>query len=139
MSVLMFSTSQKCNALATVMGMFFHSTNTPELVVEVFAHAGLSISTTSINNMITALSKMSANDVRKLALTTLFALAYDNFDMDFKSWSATIEKPGDTLKHSGLSRDRNADAYIILLPRVGIRSLMARRAAGSHVSVSKVS
>lgn len=100
MSVIMFSTNQQCNALATVMGMFFHSTNTPELVVEVFAHAGLSISTTSINAMITALSKSSADDVRKLALTKLFALAYDNFDMDFKSWSATIEKPGDTLKHA---------------------------------------
>ncbi|KAI0083556.1 hypothetical protein BDY19DRAFT_1079007 [Irpex rosettiformis] len=61
MSIIMFSMNQKCNALATAMGMFFHSANTPELVVEVFAHAGLSVSTTSIHSMIASLSK-SANE-----------------------------------------------------------------------------
>ncbi|KAI0085494.1 hypothetical protein BDY19DRAFT_996633 [Irpex rosettiformis] len=100
MSILMFSTNQKCNALATAMGMFFHSTNTPELVIEVFAHAGLSVSTTTIHNMITALSKSSNEELRKLATTKTLAFAYDNFNMDFKSWSSTIEKPGDTLKHA---------------------------------------
>ncbi|KAI0090786.1 hypothetical protein BDY19DRAFT_1035348 [Irpex rosettiformis] len=100
MSIIAFSTNQKCNALAAAMGMFFHSANTPELVVEVFAHAGLSVSTTTIHNMITSLSKSANEEVRKLAKTKVFALAYDNFDMDFKSWSSTIEKPGDTLKHA---------------------------------------
>ena len=96
----MFSMNQKCNALATAMGFFFHSTNTPELVVEVFAHAGLSVSTTTIHNMVNSLSKSSNDEIRKLAKTKVFAFAYDNFDMDFKSWSSTIEKPGDTLKHA---------------------------------------
>ena len=100
MSIIMFSTNQKCNSLATAMGLFFHSTNTPELVIEVFAHAGLSVSTTTIHNMINSMSNVANEEVRKLAKTKLFALAYDNFDMDFKSWSSTIEKPGDTLKHA---------------------------------------
>ena len=100
MSIIMFSTNQKCNALATAMGFFFHSTNTPELVVEVFAHAGLSVSTTTIHNIVNSLSKSANDEIQKLAKTKVFAFAYDNFDMDFKSWSSTIEKPGDTFKHA---------------------------------------
>ena len=82
------------------MGMFFHSTSTPELVREVFAHAGLSVSVTTIHNMVSSLSKSANEELRGLAKTKLLAFAYDNFDMDFKSWEATIEKPGDTLKHA---------------------------------------
>lgn len=55
-SILMFTTNQKFNALAATMGMFFHPTSTPELVVEVFAHAGLSVSITTIHNMVNSLS-----------------------------------------------------------------------------------
>ncbi|KAI0688587.1 hypothetical protein BC835DRAFT_1284353 [Cytidiella melzeri] len=99
-SVLMFSTNQKCNALAAAMGMFFHSTSTPELVVEVFSHAGLSISITTIHKMVSSLSKSASDELRKLAKAKTLGFAYDNFDMDFKSWSATIENSGDTLKHA---------------------------------------
>ncbi|KAI0733004.1 hypothetical protein BC629DRAFT_1572982, partial [Irpex lacteus] len=100
MSVIMFSSNQQCNALPTAMGMFFHSCNTPELVREVFAHAGLSISTTSSHTMIDSLSTSSNVNVRNLAGTKVYGLAYDNIDIDFKSWSATIEKPSDSLKHA---------------------------------------
>jgi hypothetical protein len=100
MSILMFSTNQKCNALAAVMGMFFHSTSTPELVIEVCAHAGLSVSITTIHNMVDSLSKSASEALRKLAKTKSFAFAYDNFDMDFKGWASTIENAGDTLKHA---------------------------------------
>ena len=100
MSIMMFSTNQKCNTLAAVMGIFLHSTSTPELVVEVFAHAGLSISTTSIHNMVNSMSNSAHEKLRSLAKTRTLAFAYDNFDMDFKSWSATIEHPSQTLKHA---------------------------------------
>ncbi|KAI0690904.1 hypothetical protein BC835DRAFT_1280059, partial [Cytidiella melzeri] len=81
------------------------STSTPELVVEVFAHAGLSISITTIHKMVSSLSKSASDELRKLAEAKTLGFAYDNFNMDFKSWSATIENSGDTLKHvtSGLT------------------------------------
>ncbi|KAI0683241.1 hypothetical protein BC835DRAFT_1238166, partial [Cytidiella melzeri] len=99
-SILTFSTNQQCNALAAVMGMFFHSTSTPELVVEVFAHAGLSLSLTTVHKMVNSLSKSANNELRERAKTKILAFAYDNFDMDFKSWSPTIDNPRDTLKHA---------------------------------------
>ncbi|KAI0691137.1 hypothetical protein BC835DRAFT_1417357 [Cytidiella melzeri] len=99
-SILTFSTNQQCNALAAVMGMFFHSTSTPELVVEVFAHAGLSLSLTTVHKMVNSLSKSANDELRERAKTKILAFAYDNFDMDFKSWSPTIDNPRDTLKHA---------------------------------------
>ncbi|KAI0734351.1 hypothetical protein BC629DRAFT_1263891, partial [Irpex lacteus] len=99
-SIFMFSTNQKCNALPAVMGMFLHSTSAPELVVEVLAHAGLSVSTSTIHNMVDSLSHSVLSKIRALAKTRLFLLAYDNFDIDFKSYLATIEHPGQTLKHA---------------------------------------
>ncbi|GLB34498.1 putative zinc-binding dehydrogenase [Lyophyllum shimeji] len=44
-SILLMSSNQKCNALQSVMGLFCHSTNAPELLIETLAHSGLSIST----------------------------------------------------------------------------------------------
>ncbi|KAI0762027.1 hypothetical protein BC629DRAFT_1294318 [Irpex lacteus] len=51
-SIIMFSTNQKCNALPAIFGIFLHSTSTPEIVVEVFARAGLSVSVTTNHNMV---------------------------------------------------------------------------------------
>jgi hypothetical protein len=50
--------------------------------------------------MITSLSSNSYQELRGLASTLLASFAYDNFDMDFKSWLPTAEKPGLTLKHA---------------------------------------
>lgn len=99
-SILLFSTNQKCNALPAVMGLFLHSNSTPEVAVEVFAHAGLSVSVTSTHNMVNSLSVSVHDKLRGVTKTKTFALAHDNFDIDFKSWSPTIEHPQDTLKHA---------------------------------------
>ncbi|KAK7683367.1 hypothetical protein QCA50_013629 [Cerrena zonata] len=52
MSILMNSTNQRCNPLASIIGIFLHSTSTPELVIEVLAHAGLSLSLRAIHTMV---------------------------------------------------------------------------------------
>ncbi|KAI0702312.1 hypothetical protein BC835DRAFT_1411137 [Cytidiella melzeri] len=65
--------NQQCNALAAVMGMFFHSTSTPELVVEVFAHAGLSLSLTTVHKMVNSLSKSANDELRERAKTKILA------------------------------------------------------------------
>lgn len=96
----MMSKNQRCNPVAAIVGIFCHSTSTPELVVEMLAHMGLSISLTSIHNMVSSLSQKSHIELRQMATSLTASFAYDNFDMDFKSWSPTIEKPGSTLKHA---------------------------------------
>lgn len=93
------STNQKCNALASTIGLFLHSTSAPELVIEVLAHSGLSISVSAIHAMVNSLSVTSSERLRTLAKTLLATFAYDNFDMDFKSWVSTVERPGSTLRH----------------------------------------
>lgn len=49
-SILMQSTNKSCNYLQSILGIFFHSTNTPEKVIETLAHAGLSISLLSMQS-----------------------------------------------------------------------------------------
>jgi len=83
-----------------MIGLFCHSTNTPELLIEMLAHAGFSISTNSIHNMIGSLSNKSAEKVWSLAQSLTASFAYDNFDMEFKSHNPTIKKHGDSLKHA---------------------------------------
>lgn len=85
------STNEACNYLQSVLGVFMHSTNTPEKVVETFAHAGLSISTRSIHNATKSLSKEAEKNVRKTMRTLTALLAYDNFDIYFKSSQPVIE------------------------------------------------
>ena len=87
----MQSTNEACNYLQSILGIFLHSTNTPEKVVETFAHAGLSISSRSIHNAIKSLSKEAEKNVRKTIQTLTVSLAYDNFDIFFKSSLPVIE------------------------------------------------
>ncbi|KAG9223839.1 hypothetical protein CCMSSC00406_0007701 [Pleurotus cornucopiae] len=74
-SIMLQTTNQYCNALQSVMGIFLHSCNTPEDIIEVLARIGVSISTTSINDAVTSLSKESSTSLRRLGktLTTSFA------------------------------------------------------------------
>jgi hypothetical protein len=99
-SMLLISSNQKCNALPSMLGLFCHSTNALELVIETLAHAGLSISLSSIHNMVNLLLTKSVDNIRSLAQTLTVLFAYDNFDMEFKSYSPTIEKHEDSLKHA---------------------------------------
>ncbi|KAG6904271.1 hypothetical protein DXG01_011280 [Tephrocybe rancida] len=99
MSVLLQSTNMRCNALQTIVGVFLQSCNTPETVREFLAHAGLSVSASSINNAISSLSKESENQIRKTGQTLMAAYAYDNLDIDLKHSVPTLEKGQETLVH----------------------------------------
>ncbi|GLB39303.1 hypothetical protein LshimejAT787_0604650 [Lyophyllum shimeji] len=98
-SVMLQSTNHKCNALQSIIGVFLQSCNTPETVREFLAHAGLSVSTTSINNAVNNLSKEAKAKMRELGQTFLASYAYDNLDIDLKHSVPTIEKSQDTLIH----------------------------------------
>jgi hypothetical protein len=62
----------------------FYLTLMPEFVVEVSAHVSLSVSLTTIYNIINSLSKSAHGELHKTAKMKTMAFAYDNFDMDFK-------------------------------------------------------
>jgi hypothetical protein len=95
----MQSSNQRCNALQSVIGVFLHSCGVPEAAIELFAHIGLSISTTTINDAISSLSKGSTKEMQRLGKTLLAGYAYDNLDIDLKHGTPTIEKPMATLLH----------------------------------------
>lgn len=95
----MHSTNQECNSLQSIIGVFLHACNTPDAVLELLAHLGVSISLSTISNAISNLSKESSSDVRKLGRTLLTLYAYDNLDVDLKHLVPTVENPLNTLVH----------------------------------------
>ncbi|KAI5982251.1 hypothetical protein EDD15DRAFT_2181145 [Pisolithus albus] len=104
MSILMQSTNQKANALQSILGIFFQSAHTPQKVIDTLARIGVSISTETVNGAIRSLSAESQNHLQTLGQTLLASYAYDNFDVDLKPYTPTVEKSHDSLKHltSGL-------------------------------------
>ncbi|KAF8340081.1 hypothetical protein F5887DRAFT_1077197 [Amanita rubescens] len=103
-SMMMQSSNQKANTLASILGIFLHSCCTPQKVINALARMGLSISRTTIHSAINLLSSNMYHSLRELGETRCLALAYDNFDVDLKISVPVVEKAGDTLKHltSGL-------------------------------------
>ncbi|KZP14845.1 hypothetical protein FIBSPDRAFT_751267 [Athelia psychrophila] len=98
-SIMMQGTNQKCNALESVIGVFLHSTNTPQKVIDVLAHMGVSISVDAIHNAVRSLLTETYITIRDMGRTLLIVYAYDNFDIDFKTHKPTFEKTKDTLTH----------------------------------------
>jgi len=79
------------------VGVFLHSTHTPDRVVSALHRAGISISQPSIGR---AIKSMSAKTIRQLTtLGMTLMLAYDNFDVLLKSPTTTLENNIDPLKH----------------------------------------
>ncbi|KIP02701.1 hypothetical protein PHLGIDRAFT_41918, partial [Phlebiopsis gigantea 11061_1 CR5-6] len=88
-----------CNALQATMGMFLHSCNAPEKIINVLARVGLSIGASSIHRGNKSLSKESASLIRQLAQEHPFCIGYDNLDFKFNTSAATIDSPGEGLVH----------------------------------------
>lgn len=88
------SSNAQCNALQAVVGVFTHSANTAERVVELMAHSGLSVAPISVNRMIEALSKEAVKDLAQQLPGMITAIAYDNLDINFQTEQPTIEYSG---------------------------------------------
>lgn len=99
MSVLVQNTNHRCNALQSIIGLFLQSAGTPETVVELLSRLGVSLTTTSINNMVKNLSKESIIEMKMLGRTLLASYAYDNVDIDLKHATPTGDALQDTLIH----------------------------------------
>ncbi|KAG8989616.1 hypothetical protein FRB90_002167, partial [Tulasnella sp. 427] len=90
-SICMQSSNSRCNALQTVVGLFAHSCNAPERIVEMMAHAGLSVSPQSSRNMLKSMSTESRKKLRLQTSKSPVAIAYDNLDISFKTEQPTVE------------------------------------------------
>ncbi|KAG1846615.1 hypothetical protein DFJ58DRAFT_624202, partial [Suillus subalutaceus] len=85
------SSNERCNTLQCIFSLFLHSTGTPQRVIEALAHTSISISTQSIAAAVRSLSKEANAQIKQAVWTLTTALAYDNFDIDFKTAQPTIE------------------------------------------------
>src|SRR5260370_29770279 len=94
LSILANSSNTRCNAFQAIQGLFLESVNTPECVINVLAHGGWSISITSVYNMVKSLIEEQCTLLKGLSSTSLFSIAYDNLDFDFKVKEHTIENQG---------------------------------------------
>ncbi|KAG2109581.1 uncharacterized protein F5147DRAFT_575834, partial [Suillus discolor] len=90
-SICLQNTNERCNCLQGWMGFFMKSTGVPEKVIEVMAHAGLSVSLSTIYNMVTSISKEISRDIKREVRTLRAAFAYDNFDIAFNVAQPTLE------------------------------------------------
>ena len=95
----MITLNQKCNAFASIIGIFCYAHNTPEKLVEVLSRCGISISVTSTNVAAQSLSAEADNGIVDTAQSLVAAWAYDNFDMDFKTAKSTSENLSKTTLH----------------------------------------
>lgn len=95
----MHSTNKRCNTLQTVIGIFLHSCNAPESIMELLARMGVSIAANTVNNAVKNLSKEAQSGMQKLGQTFLASYAYNNLDIDLQHTVPTVEKPQDTLIH----------------------------------------
>jgi hypothetical protein len=86
------------------VGVYLHSTNTPDKVVSTLHHAGLCVSQASISRAIRSLSAEARTSLSTLGRDLSLAYAYDNFDILLKAQVPTVEMDVDPLKHltSGL-------------------------------------
>ena len=96
-SIMMQSQNTKSNVLKSVFGIFLHSTSMPEKVIHALTHMGISISTSAIHTAIHALSTETYETLQEMGQTLLAGYAYDNYDVNVKTITPTIEKVGDTL------------------------------------------
>lgn len=96
----MQATSQRCNSLQALIGVFLQSCNVPEQTRNFIAHLGISISVATINRAMKQLSHEAHREIRRMGATLLTSYAYDNLDIDLVHSTPTLEMSmKDTLVH----------------------------------------
>jgi hypothetical protein len=69
--------NKNCNYLQSILGIFVHSVNIPQRVIEVLAQAGLSISIKSIQRAVKSMSVDSAQRIKEGLRSLKVGIAYD--------------------------------------------------------------
>jgi hypothetical protein len=76
-----------------MVGIFLHSCNAPQTIVELLSHLGLSIGSLAISQATRNLLEEAEATIRNLGQGLLALYAYNNLDIDFKPAVPTAEKP----------------------------------------------
>jgi hypothetical protein len=87
--VLMYCSDTRANMLQPLISVFLKSADASDRALQVLCRIGICISTTTINNAISSLSK---ERVRKVGQTLLVAPAYHNINILFKVATPTHER-----------------------------------------------
>lgn len=90
----MQSSHYQCLQFAAVLGFNMQSRLTPEVIIEMYAHLGLSVAPSTLANMTKTLSAESRSEVTYAADRMLMQMAYDNQDVGAPAAQPTVEKPG---------------------------------------------
>lgn len=88
---MMHRTNRRCNTLQAVVGLYLQACGTPEAVIKLGSHLGISISSSSINDAITSLSAKAEEKMQDAASKFTTAYAYDNLDVNLKHGTPTLE------------------------------------------------
>ncbi|KAH9014974.1 hypothetical protein EDB85DRAFT_2076409 [Lactarius pseudohatsudake] len=89
-SIVLQSANENCNHLQSILGIFIHSANVPQHIAKVLAHAGLTISIKSIQRAVKSMSIDSARKIMTGLRSLKMAVAYNNFDINFKMSEPTL-------------------------------------------------
>ncbi|KAG0012791.1 hypothetical protein BGZ82_002424, partial [Podila clonocystis] len=91
-AMLLFMTSQKCNAFQTVMGVFLHCTGCPTRVLDILSSFGLSVSDDQVRKALANMTKDTQNQVKKAVLNNDWFVIYDNINIAMKHHHQRINK-----------------------------------------------
>ena len=91
MSLMGNSSNQNFNALQCIVGFFLESKCTPEVIVELLSHMGVSVSTQTNRNIVNSLTQSAWLQNKNLPESMFI---YDNFDLDFKAAQPTLGNTG---------------------------------------------
>ncbi|KAH7335286.1 hypothetical protein B0J17DRAFT_69630 [Rhizoctonia solani] len=93
-NICMTSSNMRCNSLQAVVGLFVHSTNVPEKVVELLSRMGVCIAPNSINSMVGHMSTEAQRLLKEELPKLLTALGYDNLEIRFDTEQPTATNQG---------------------------------------------
>jgi hypothetical protein len=89
-SMFLFHRNVRCNLLQQTMGIYLYQEGCPRKVIEVMAHAGLSVSYTTILESLRRLSSDSLSRARYAAFRLQWMLLYDNINIRFQKYDQRI-------------------------------------------------
>ncbi|KAI9763921.1 MAG: hypothetical protein M1839_006119 [Geoglossum umbratile] len=120
---------EKCNNLPTLLGLHLHSHGTKRRLIELLNHLGVSISYSSVNAAVKAISEMAKGDIARAGSAEDSITAYDNFEQTmgikeqrigdnsvFNSVTTGKVIQGRDIPHGGLRQDMvNPEAELSIL------------------------
>ncbi|KAG1835641.1 hypothetical protein EV424DRAFT_1308862, partial [Suillus variegatus] len=105
LSIMTRSMNQRSNTFQSLLGIFLQLMHTPQKVIETLERIGVSVSANAIHATMKSLSAQTHQHLQSLGCSLLAAYAYDNFDVDLKTYQHKIENSMESLQASHIWPD----------------------------------